>query len=110
MVLGYGLIRLQIPDIPESLLGLMGASLATGGAGFLKDGPNKAKAEKAGAVSVQRTLAWSDIVRTYKSGQPPELSLAKAQMLFWTVLLLVLFVLRAFWRMPSGRSPGRWSS
>ena len=105
MVLGYGLIRLQIPDIPESLLGLMGASLATGGAGFLKDGPNKAKAEKAGAVSVQRTLAWSDIVRTYKSGQPPELSLAKAQMLLWTVLLLVLFVLKsilegAIWEVP----------
>ena len=31
VVLGYGLIRRTIPDIPESLLVLMGASLATGG-------------------------------------------------------------------------------
>ncbi|MBM3775131.1 MAG: hypothetical protein FJW37_08200, partial [Acidobacteria bacterium] len=31
VVLGYGLIRLEIPDIPPSLVVLMGASLATGG-------------------------------------------------------------------------------
>ena len=105
VVLGYGLIRLQIPDILESLLGLMGASLATGGAGFFKDGQNKANAEKARAVFVQRTLAWLDLVRTYKTGRPPELSLAKAQMLFWAVFLLALFVLKsilegAIWEVP----------
>jgi hypothetical protein len=40
-------------------------------------------------------------------GQPPELSLAKAQMLFWTVLLLLLFITKSIldgeiWEVPWG--------
>ena len=54
---------------------------------------------------VQRTLAIGDLVRVFPAGQAPELSLAKAQMLFWTVLLLVLFVSKsildgAIWEVP----------
>jgi hypothetical protein len=95
VVLGYGLIRLDIPNIPSSLLVLMGASLATGGIGFFQDAQQQQAAVNAGAVPVRRDLAWGDLVRIFKAGQPqdpPELSLAKAQMLFWTVLLLVLFI------------------
>jgi hypothetical protein len=39
-----------------------------------------------------RKWAWGDLVRGFTPGRDPELSLSKAQMLFWTVLLLVLFV------------------
>jgi hypothetical protein len=95
VVLGYGLIRLDIPNIPSSLLVLMGASLATGGIGFFQDAQQQQAAVNAGAAPVRRDLAWGDLVRIFKAGQPqdpPELSLAKAQMLFWTVLLLVLFI------------------
>lgn len=92
VVLGYGLIRLAIPDIPPSLLVLMGASLATGGIGFFKDAQNQQAAVNAGMAPERRDLAWGDLIRTFNVGQPPELSLAKAQMLFWTVLLLVLFI------------------
>jgi len=92
IVLGYGLIRRAIPDIPESLLVLMGASLATGGLAYFQDTKNATAAVVAGETMTQRTWAWSDLIRVFPAGQEPELSLAKAQMLFWTVLLLLLFV------------------
>ena len=102
VVLGYGLIRLTIPDIPASILVLMGTSLTTGGIAYFKDAQ---KQTAAGAAAVQRTLSWGDLVRNFTPGQDPELSLAKAQMLFWTVLLLVLFVSKsildgAIWDVP----------
>ena len=56
-------------------------------------------------TATRDSLRAADLVRTYRSGQPPELSLAKAQMLFWTVLLLGLFVTKsilegAIWEVP----------
>jgi len=105
VVLVYGLIRLEIPDIPPSLLALMGASLATGGLAYFQDAQKQRAEVAAGVAPVQRTLALGDLVRVFTSGQPPELSLAKAQMLFWTMLLLVLFVSKsildgAIWEVP----------
>ena len=105
VVLGYGLIRLEIPTIPTSLLVLMGASLTTGGLGYFKDARNQKKAVKEGATPIRRALEWGDLVRVFKAGQEPELSLAKAQMLFWTLLLLVLFISKsifegAIWEVP----------
>jgi len=105
VVLGYGLIKLEIPSIPPSLLALMGASLATGGIAFFQDAQKQQAAVNAGVAPVQRTLAFGDLVRVFPPGQMPELSLAKAQMLFWTVLLLVLFVSKsildgAIWEVP----------
>jgi hypothetical protein len=106
VVLGYGLIRVDIPDIPASLLVLMGASLATGGIGFFQDTQKKQAAVNSGATLRNGGLALVDLVRVFSATeQPPELSLAKAQMLFWTVLLLVLFVAKsildgAIWDVP----------
>lgn len=105
VVLGYGLIKLEIPSIPPPLLALMGASLATGGIAFFQDAQNQQRAVDAGVAPVQRTLAFGDLIRTFPPGQTPELSLAKAQMLFWTALLLVLFVSKsildgAIWEVP----------
>lgn len=105
VVLGYGLVRLDIPNIPPSLVVLMGASLATGGIAFFQDALKHQAAVNAGVAPAQRTLALGDLIRVFPAGQEPELSLAKAQMLFWTVLLLVLFVSKsildgAIWEVP----------
>ena len=82
----------EIPDIPESLLVLMGASLATGGLAYFQDAKNANAAATTGTQLTARSWAWSDLIRVFPPGQEPAPSLAKAQMLFWTVLLLVLFV------------------
>jgi len=106
VVLGYGLVRLQIPDIPASLLALMGASLATGGIAYFQDMKQQAAAAAApGPPPATRTPAWGDLVRVFTPGQAPDLSLSKAQMLFWTILLLVIFVSKsildgAIWEVP----------
>ena len=118
VALGYGLIRLEIPTIPGSLLALMGASLVTGGVAFFQDGQNLKAAQTVvaggagaggpnnpapaapvpaapAAAAPQLTnqdWSWGDLVRTFTGSQSGALSLAKAQMIFWTVLLLFLFV------------------
>lgn len=93
VVLGYGLIHREIPEIPTSLIALMGASLATGGLAYFQDS-KKATAAAASSGSGPAALdwRWGDLIRIFHPDRPPELSLSKAQMLFWTVLLLVLFV------------------
>ena len=105
VVLVYGLIRLEIPTIPTSLLALMGASLTTGGIGYFKDSQKQQATVASGAAPIQCAMTIGDLVRVFTVGQPPELSLAKAQMLFWTVLLLVLFISKsildgAIWEIP----------
>lgn len=90
IVLGYGLVRLDIPEIPESLLVLMGASLVTGGVGFFQgDKIERAKGLEAG------TPSWSDLVTDHADGNAAAPSLAKAQMVFWTAILLTLFVTKS---------------
>jgi hypothetical protein len=105
VVLGYGLVRLEVPAIPPSLLVLMGASLATGGIAYFRDAQKQKAAVPPGTTPVPRPLELVDLVRVFTPGQAPELSLAKAQMLFWTVLLLVLFVSKSIldgvvWEVP----------
>jgi hypothetical protein len=105
VVLSYGLIKLDIPNIPASLLVLMGASLATGGIGFFQDARKQQAAVAAGVIPLPRNLSIGDLIRVFPVGQPPELSLAKAQMVFWTALLLALFVSKsildgAIWEVP----------
>ena len=110
IVLAYGLVRLQIPEVPESLLVLMGASLATGGVGFLSDARKQQAAAGGPGAIIPQVATWrfSDLLRIFTPGagqQPGELSLAKAQMLFWTVLLITLFAVKsvlegAIWNVP----------
>jgi hypothetical protein len=91
VVLGYGMVKFEVPDIPTSLLALMGASLVTGGVGYFQDA-KKQQASAASGSGTQSAPDLADLIRAFTPGQPPELSLAKAQMLFWTLLLLVIFV------------------
>ena len=91
VVLGYGMVKFEVPDIPASLLALMGASLVTGGVSYFQDA-KKQQAAAASGSATQCAPDLADLIRAFIPGQPPELSLAKAQMLFWTLLLLVIFV------------------
>ncbi len=91
VVLGYGMLKFEVPDIPTSLLSLMGASLVTGGVSYFQDA-KKQQAAKANGSATQCSPDLADLIRAFTPGQSPELSLAKAQMLFWTLLLLVIFV------------------
>jgi hypothetical protein len=89
VVLGYGMLKFEVPDIPTSLLALMGASLVTGGVSYFQDAK---KQQTTSGAATQYSPDFADLIRTFTPGQSPELSLAKAQMLFWTLLLLVIFV------------------
>jgi uncharacterized membrane protein len=106
VVLGYGMIQREIPEIPASLIVLMGASLATGGVAYFQDVKKAAKRVAATGIGpAAREWRWGDLIRVFSPDRPPELSLSKAQMLFWTVLLLVLFVSKSIlegriWEVP----------
>jgi len=91
VVLGYGMVKFEVPDIPTSLLALMGASLVTGGVSYFQDAKKQQAAAKSGSAT-QCSPELADLLHAFTPGKPPELSLAKAQMLFWTLLLLVIFV------------------
>ena len=78
----------------------------TGGVAYFQD-VKKATAVAVATGSGPATLdwRWGDLIRIFHFDRPPELSLAKAQMLFWTVLLLVLFVSKSIleggiWEVP----------
>ena len=71
VVLGYGLIKLDIPEIPQSLVVLMGASLATGGIGFFQDSRKQTAAENAGVETVCHDMSLGDLVRNFPAGQAP---------------------------------------
>jgi hypothetical protein len=104
VTLGYGMVRLAVPEIPTSLVVLMGASLATGGVGYFQDAKKQHEAGGNGAAP-KRAAELGDLLRIFTPGQAADLSLAKTQMLFWTLLLLVLFVAKSIldgviWEVP----------
>jgi hypothetical protein len=104
VVLGYGLIQREIPEIPASLIVLMGASLVTGGVAYFQDVKKAtAVAEATGSGPAALEWRWGDLIRIFPQDRPPELSLA--QMLFWTVLLIALFLSKSIleggiWEVP----------
>jgi hypothetical protein len=118
LVFMFGLIRLEVPDFPNSLLALMGLSLATGGISYAKkppsgpdDGPSSgAEARENGLGSVKssgrrrRSMSIVSRLSDLISDQD-DLSISRAQMLFWTVLLLALFIIKSLidgvlWEVP----------
>jgi len=96
MVVAYGLIRLEIPDIPESLVALMGLSLATGGISYVKVKDVEDEVRRKCATEPRGWPRWSSLI-TDQEGKDgnQELSIAKAQMVFWTGLMLALFVTKS---------------
>lgn len=97
MVMAYGLMRLQVPTIPESLIALMGLSLATGGISYAQ-GEKAAKAldvPAEGEAWVNRQPRLSDLVVDYSVRGQGNLSMTRAQMVFWTLFTLLLFVTKS---------------
>lgn len=121
LVFLFGLLRLKVPEIPDSLVALMGMSLLTGlgakvGAG---NSPGTAPpvvqptapvqpADPSPALQPnQRPLAqWSDLVSTWNSvTNQVELSVPKAQMVIWTAVIVTLFCVKSWldgtlWEVP----------
>lgn len=98
MVIFFGLIKIDVPDIPESLVALMGLSLATGSIVYVKGKP--AQKEKAAQGNVDKSklnirAGLGDLVREYTDGDKGELSIARAQMVFWTGVTLGLFIFKS---------------
>jgi hypothetical protein len=86
----FGGIRLEMPEPPESLIVLMGMSLLTTGISY-KSAESVAAAAAVGAQSL--TWQWVDLIRTADGVQ--QLSLARAQMLIWTVLISGMFIAKS---------------
>jgi len=115
----FGLLRLRVPEIPESLVALMGMSLLTGGlsaAKAKKDSPATPATPviPATPTPLPTPIAWAnpneakfaDLISAWnaKIGRV-ELSVPKAQMVFWTVIVLFLFLVKsillgALWPVP----------
>lgn len=96
VVAAYGMLQLQLPEIPTSVVVLMGASLATGGLAYFETMRRGPLLDADGAPKPKVTTAWSDLITVSTAGQAPELSLSRAQMLFWTWLLIVLFLTKSY--------------
>ena len=108
MVVGYGLVKIEVPDIPESLVALMGLSLATGSIVYLKDKSNLGAQTSSGGDATTKIAVkpqLGDLVREYSDGGKGELSISRAQMVFWTGITLVLFIFKSLvsgqlWQVP----------
>ncbi len=94
---GYGLLRLEVPNIPEALVVLMGMSLATGGISYVKSDrkvTGGGQALQAAPASPAKPRFCDLICVTDENGRE-ELSIARAQMVFWTGLTVVLFMTKS---------------
>jgi hypothetical protein len=101
MVLCFGLMRREVPSIPEQLVALMGLSLATRAAIFVTEQKGK-PAPTAAHAKIKPRL--SDLLRSsVDSGNP--VAITKAQMLMWTCVAGFLFCVKsllngALWELP----------
>lgn len=94
---GYGLLKLEVPEIPETLVVLMGMSLATGGISYAKrekKETSESQATQAGLSSPVKPRLC-DLVCVIDENSQEQLSLARAQMLFWTGLTVLLFMTKS---------------
>ncbi|MBE9543711.1 MAG: hypothetical protein IMF02_04410 [Proteobacteria bacterium] len=126
VIFGYGLFHREVPEIPDSLVALMGLSLATTGISYRQvskmtdasgtqpkttgSAPTTPQADASGGatpaqptppVATHARARLGDLVADHLG----EISIAKAQMVFWTGLMLVLFLTKStidgvLWEVP----------
>jgi hypothetical protein len=105
MVFLFGLLRLQIPEIPDSLVVLMGMSILTGGISKYKarkDFPSTGQEALAARDAAQPSVGpvkgqLADLISDYNQAyRHPEISVPKAQMVLWTGVMLVLFIVKSW--------------
>ena len=98
---GYGMLKLEVPDIPDTLVILMGMSLVTGGISYVKSGekriPGGVETNKPETLpsKVKISPHLSDLVCIVDHQGSEQLSLARAQMVFWTGLTVFLFMVKS---------------
>ena len=98
MVMVFSLMFLQVPNIPDSLIALMGLSVVTGSIGHyqtneiykgitksLKPNNSENQMKKIGEILY-------DLIAIQKKDGNSFPSIAKAQNLFWTIITLILFI------------------
>jgi len=105
VVVCFGLTRLNIPTIPETLIALMGMSLATGGLGYLGNGEHLQSTPVVANVVNPQNKALRDRLGELLCDETGQLSVARVQMVFWTLSMLLLFLVKsvqesAVWEVP----------
>jgi len=100
LVIWHAFIRLDVPDIPETLLVLMGLSAGTGVWGLYQsrqqnNQPNgdtsrirKSHDNKKKRIKLSSMLFISPYEKT--------LSIEKAQLLFWTYITIIIFIVKSY--------------
>jgi len=107
VVYAYSLARTATPEIPETLLLLMGASYATRalvqwrGGSKAQDDPTPPAEQAPPAEQVRVKPQWIHLV----SDSDGSLSLPRMQMLVWTILTIVMFITKSLldghmWNVP----------
>lgn len=98
LVFCFGLLRLEVPTIPESLVALMGMSVATGGFSSAATRSLRKGLLDAGKQPPlnPEPPQLSNLISSYSPTSPDgEVSISKAQMVFWTGIILVLFIAKS---------------
>ena len=119
MVFGFALFQAKVPYIPESLLILMGAAAATGTIGYYLTDANRRKNEEVGFwqneidkldnVTPEPTSnepippkksqwkIYGELINRlfFISKDSKDPSLALSQIFFWTVITLILFIVKS---------------
>lgn len=101
MVIAYGLMYLSVPNIPDTLIWLMGLSITASAAGhyqnyFLNESESNLSAQAINnAGTKQRPFSGLSSLICIKTGGVKRLSIAKAQQLFWTLATITLFVVKS---------------
>jgi xanthine/uracil permease len=103
---GAGLwpMRLEVPITTESLIALIGLSLATGGISYIQDEKTQISLLPANRAS-DLNPQLSDLIVDYSVRGQGNLSLTRAQLLVLTLLTLLLFVVKSIfegdlWSLP----------
>lgn len=101
----YGMTQLRLPEIPQSLLVLMGLSVATSAFFGATDSGEKMDRENIVEIFKPDISQFITEVVTIKGERRDVVSITKVQMLIWTILIVTVFVLKSvnqgiLWEVP----------
>jgi hypothetical protein len=110
LVLGFAMMHVRVPHIPSTLIILMGSSAATGLAGHWQVKRGQPSIDKADDENKQGTGVEGgngnngtrrgklvDLIDIRSVDGKERASLAKAQLLFWTLLAVGVFILKSLY-------------
>jgi len=104
MVMWFGFMRLRVPHIPDTLIWLMGLSAATSATGHIQahqiqkviKKKNQLKKTEGEKQSTNPGRAKLGSMLTLNVEGEEVLSLAKVQLMFWTVITIILFITKSY--------------